>query len=487
MNARPGEIAIIGAGVAYLAALGWAIGNVSYDVWGALVVIPVYGAIGFAVVQRMFRGSLRPLAEVLSWGLLIKLGGVFGRYWVGFEAYDGGIDASRYHDFAIKAAGKVWSGEQNVVTVLPHGTGTEFLDHFTAFVYTLTGGSQLAGFITFAFLAYMGTIFIVKAAAIAVPAMAARRYAWMCVLFPSIVYWPSSIGKEAVVLFGLGIGTYGIAALLTYGRWLSSLVIIGCGLGFVGVIRPHIAGIWVAAIVPGLVVAFLRGARPGDSRSQTRKVNKLGLVMVLFVAVVGLSVLAGATIRFLSPAANDDTIASTGTGDSLTLILEDTTRRTSQAGSNFTPPSVSSPANWPYAVVRTLTRPLPFEARGVAQLVSAAEMAVLLGIYVLSRKRLANLPRLIVSNPYVTFAITALFLTGLAYTSLANLGILTRQKSLIIPFLVLIPCLPERSWNGAKRLEFISPEAQTSTSPRSPSLQATTHMTKGRNESDIWS
>ena len=483
MNTRPAEIAVIGAGIAYLVALGWAIGNVSYDVWGALVVIPIYGAIGIAVVQRMFRGSLRPLAVVMSWGLLIKLGGVFGRYWVGFEAYDGGIDASRYHDFALEAAGKVWSGEENFVTVLPHGTGTIFLDNFTAFVYTLTGASQLAGFVTFAFLGYLGTIFIAKAAVIAVPAMAGRRYAWMCVLFPSIVYWPSSIGKEAVVLLGLGIGTYGIAAILTYGRWLSPLMIIGCGLGLVGVIRPHIAGIWVAATVPALVVAFRRGTRMGESRSQGRKVGKLGLAVVLVLAVVGLAVLAGATIRFLSPASNDDTVS---TSDSLTLILEDTARRTGQAGSNFTPPSVSNPVSWPYAIARTLTRPLPFEARGAAQLVSAAEMTVLLGIFVLSRKRLANLPRLIVSNPYVTFAVTALFLTGLAYTSLANLGILTRQKSLIIPFLVLLPCLPERTWGRHTDPARSEPEFRTVAPVRVDAVSRSAAQARHPDDLDIW-
>ncbi len=442
MSTRFGEVAVVGTGIAYLAALGWAIGNLSYDIWGALVVIPVYGVIGLAIVRRMFRGTHRPLATPLSWGLLVKLGGALARYWVGFEAYEGGIDAGRYHEFAADAAGKVWSGEESFITILPHSTGTEFLDHFTAFVYTLTGASQLAGFVTFAFLGYLGTIFIVKAAVIAIPSLAARRYAWMCVLFPSIVYWPSSIGKEAVVLLGLGVASYGIAALLTRGRWVSSLLIIGGGLGLAGLIRPHMAGIWVAATVPALVVAFVKNSRSPNRGVTGRSVSKVGLLLVLVVAGVGLSILAAATVRFLSPAIDDEA----STADSLTLILDETTRRTGQAGSNFTPPSVSSPMNWPYAVARTLTRPLPIEARGAAQLLSAAEMTALLGLFVLSRRRLANLPRMVVSNPYVMFVASALFLTGLAYTSLANLGILARQKSLIMPFLVLLPCLPERTW-----------------------------------------
>ncbi len=441
MNAKPGEIAVIGAGIAYLVALGWAIGNTSYDVWGALIVIPVYALIGLAVVRRMFRGAQRPLAIILSWGLLVKLGGTFARYWVGFEAYEGGIDASRYHRVAAEAAGKVWSGEESVVTILPRSTGTPFLEHLTSFIYTLTGSSQLAGFITFSFLAYLGTLLMVKAAVIAVPNLAASRYAWLCVLFPSIVYWPSSIGKEAAIFLGLGIATYGIATMFAYGRWIRPLLLIAAGLGFTSLIRPHIAGIWVAAAIPALVIALVGRSRSNPARGQ-RPISRLGVVPVLVLAIAGLSVLAGTTVRYLAP--HSDEVSST----EFNQILEETTRRTSEAGSTFTPPSVESPADWPLAVVRTLTRPLPLEARGLAQLVSAAEMMALLGLYAISWRRLLNLPRLIVTNPYVTFAVTAIVLVGLAYSSFANLGVLTRQKSLIFPLLVLLPCLPVRSWSG---------------------------------------
>lgn len=435
MNARPGEIAVIGAGIAYLAALGWAIGNVSYDIWGALVLIPVYGALGLAGIRLAFRGGLQPVATVMGWGLLFKLAGAAGRYWVGFEAYGGGIDAGRYHQYAIDAVGRVRSGDASFTTVLPSGLGTKFIEQLTASVYALSGGSRLAGFVTFSFLAYVGLIFIVKAATIAVPGLAARRYAWMCVLFPSVVYWPSSIGKEAPMMFGLGIATYGIAKMLTRGGWISSLIITACGLGFTALIRPHIAGIWVAAALPALVIALV-----GKNRvTNGRQVSKFGIVVVFGLALAAFAILATTTVKYLAPTSDDD-----NTTNSLVLILEDTSMRTAQAGSNFTPPSVSTPLNWPYASIRTLTRPLPFEARGVAQLISAAEMTALLGIGALSWKRICNLPRLIISNPYVTFVVTALFLTGLAYTGLANLGILTRQKSLVIPLLLLLPNVPER-------------------------------------------
>jgi hypothetical protein len=429
MNRQGGEAAAVIVGLGFLGALAWSMTNYSYDIWGAALLAPIYGLIGFVLLRRMFRYELNPVAVALSWGMVIKLLGAFARYWVGFEAYDGSIDAGRYHAFAREQATEIWSGERPWLDAIPSGTGTEFVDEFAAFVYTLTGTSQLGGFVTFSFLAFIGIACFVKAAHIAIPGLATKKYAWLCVLAPSLVYWPSSIGKEAVVICGLGVGSYGIARLLVDRAWFSAISIMIIGLGFTGLIRPHMAGIWVAATLPGLVLAVVLGARaPGRSR------GRFGIVVVLGIAAAVFGVIATLTIRFLQPPGDD-------TG-SVTNIIEETARRTSQAGSNFTPPSVSNPLNWPYAIIRTITRPLPMEASGLAQLVSAAEMLALLALIAISWKRFRRLPKLMFTNPYVLFAVAAISLAGLAYTSFANLGVLTRQKSLIFPLLALLACLP---------------------------------------------
>lgn len=440
MNIRGGEAALIGAGLGYLLVLGWAIGSVSYDVWGALVVAPVCGVLGIWFVRRMFRGDLRPLALAMTWGLVFKLAGALARYWVGFEAYSGEIDANRYHDFAAAAARDVWSGRTGFTSVLPHGLGTEFMLNLTAFVYTLTGTSQLAGFITFSFLAYIGTVLIVKAAAIAVPGLASRRYAWMCVLWPSVVYWPSSIGKEAPIMLGLGVAVLGIAVLFAYGQWVAASIFVAAGLGFTSLIRPHIASIFFVALLPALVVALLRRSGATGDTNRTLRIGRWGVAAALVLAAIGLSMAASVTVRFLSP--DSDAVAV----DNLTMILESTTRRTSDDGSTFTPPSLSNPVRWPYASLRTLLRPLPYEAQNIAQLVAAAEVSALVIVLIASRRRLANLPRLLITSPFVTFAVATVLLTGLAYASFGNLGLLTRQKSLVFPFMLLLACVPARTW-----------------------------------------
>lgn len=432
MNRQALEVGAVAVGAVYLAALTWSMGNLSYDIWGALLLAPVYGLLGLALVRRMFlESAMRPVVLALSWGMLFKLFGAFARYWVGFEAYDGSIDAGRYHDFARAKAGEIWSGERPWIEAIPTETGTEFVDEFTALVYTLTGGSQLAGFVTFSFMAFIGIVFFVKAAVVAIPGMAAKKYAWLCVLAPSLVYWPSSIGKEAIVLMGLGVGTYGIALVLARRLWFQGLALMIIGLGFTALIRPHMAGIWVGGAIAGLILASFVGIRGESGRG-----GRVGALLILAVAGVAFAGIAQFTVEFLDATRFDDESSS------VTDILEETARRTSQAGSNFVPPSIASPLNWPYAIARTLTRPLPIEASGLAQLVSAAEMLALFALVVFSWKRVRRLPRMLVSNPYVLFSVAALVLAGLAYTSLANLGVLTRQKSLLFPLLLLVPCLP---------------------------------------------
>ena len=90
-----------------------------------------------------------------------------------------------------------------------------------------------------------------KAACIAIPGLATHRYAALCALAPSLVYWPSSIGKEALMILGIGIATFGIAKFFSTGAVLWPLVMTAAALAFTGAIRPHIVGIWLAGRLPG--------------------------------------------------------------------------------------------------------------------------------------------------------------------------------------------------------------------------------------------
>ena len=439
MNVSRAESTVVGLGVAYLVVLAWAMANVSYDIWGAFVIGPILLLVGVAMLRRLFRGAQSEIFAIMVAGLIAKLVGGIARYWVSFDAYGGATDAQRYHLYGARVAAAAWRGEIPLWDLVPRGIGTEFLERFTALVYTLTGTSRLGGFFVFAWIAYWGVALMVKAALIAIPGLARRRYALLATLAPSIVFWPSSIGKEAYMFLTLGLGTFGIARLVSRPGLVASLAITLSGLGAAAFVRPHIVAIWVAGFLPALLVVAVRG-RGGVSRTTGRRgTDAVAAVLLLAVASAALLFAARATVDYLDPSAGDETAVSTSVGD----ILAETTRRTSEQGSTYTPPSVDSPVDWPFAAVRTIFRPLPFESRGLGQLLAAVELAAFMGVCLFSWQRVRRLPRELVTNPYVTFAITTLLFAGLAYSSFANLGVLTRQKSLIFPFLLLIPCLPD--------------------------------------------
>jgi hypothetical protein len=430
---------LVGGAAVYLIVINWAISNLGWDLWGALIYAPLLTLATILLARRMFAGELQPVVAAIVVGFVVKVAGAMARYWVAFTAYGGASDSVRYHETGSLTASLFWSGQIDLWTLVPTGSNTIFVDGVAGLVYSFIGTSQLAAYVVFAWFGYVGVMCFIKAACVSVPGLAQRRYAWLCVLMPSIVYWPASLGKESLMMFGLGLGSLGVARLFERGGFLRGLVLTLLGFGFVGYIRPHIAGGFIAGVLPGLMVAFRRPAAEDSAGAPKR--NRFVLFLAISVALVAVVFVASLALAFLEPSQTDGEEASGGVGG-ITAILEETTRRSEIGGSSFQPPSITNPLMWPYAVVRTLTRPLPFEASGLFQLISAAEMSVLLGMCAYWWRPLRGLRRSVVRIPYITYSMVVLFMGGLVYTSFANLGILTRQKSLLLPLMLLLPCLP---------------------------------------------
>jgi len=433
---------LIGAAIAYLIFMGVCISTTSYDIWGALVVLPPMTVLTWFGVNRLFSGSLRILVAPIMLGFAVKSTGALGRYMVAFDAYNGSTDAERYHQYARRAAGAFWDGAAPFSSVLPGGSGTIFVERSTSFVYTLLGSSKLAAYVVFGWIAFWGLAMFVKAACIAVPGLSRRRYAYFCMLTPSLVYWPSSIGKEALIIGSVGFTSLGMARLLVGGRSLLPVLAVVVGAALTGFVRAHLAGIWLGAFVPAAMVSLGVTMQRRSRRVRGLPTSRTAANPWMLVAVISV----GLVMTFLVGRVAVETIVASdeqaSIGTSITEVLRETTRRSDQGGSSFDPTSVSSPTQWPYAVARTLTRPLVVEANGMFQMLSAIEMTAYLLLLLASWRRVRTIPRRILSTPYVTLATTVLFMGGLAYSSFANLGILTRQRSLLLPFMLLLPCLP---------------------------------------------
>ena len=250
-------------------------------------------------------------------------------------------------------AGAVRDGRSSILAVLPRSDGTVFIDEFTGLVYTIFGSSRLGGFMLFAWLGYWGWVFFIKAAAVAVPGLALRRYALAVFLFPSLMYWGSEIGKEAYMGLCLGLAAYGVALVVSdSGRRRTGLAFAVLGLIGAARVRPHFAAIWAGAAVVALLVRVVVDAtRRNESGRRGLPASSLFLAAL---AVVGFVVIASATLEFLPDAAEEEDAPVT---DQLSAIFDRVEERTDQGGSSFDPVRIDGPQDWPYAAYRTLTRP----------------------------------------------------------------------------------------------------------------------------------
>ena len=97
-----------------------------------------------------------------------------------------------------------------------------------------------------------------------------RRYALLIFLWPTMLFWPSSIGKDCWMVFTLGIGALGAARVLMRRPGGYTLLVVGTLLG--SLVRPHVALLELVAF--GL--AFLIGRQPDRRRRGHAELGRKG-------------------------------------------------------------------------------------------------------------------------------------------------------------------------------------------------------------------
>jgi hypothetical protein len=127
---------------------------------------------------------------------------------------------------------------------------------------------------------------------------------------------------------------------------------------------------------------------------------------------------------------------------SVTSVLDRANRQSGQGGSEYTPTPVTSPLDLPQATMAVLFRPYPWEAGSAQALVSSLEGTVLLVLVVASASRLARLPAFLFRVPYVAYCIAFTTMFVIAFSSIANFGIMTRQRSQVLPIFLVLLALP---------------------------------------------
>ena len=132
-------------------------------------------------------------------------------------------------------------------------------------------------------------------------------------------------------------------------------------------------------------------------------------------------------------------------GGSVDQVLDRTVDQSSDGGSEFATPRVTSPAEYPYATLSVLFRPFPWEAGNAQALAAAIEGMVLIALFIISLPRLVRVPGYAMRTPYVMFALVYTGLFILAFSSIGNFGILTRQRTQVLPFVLVLIAVPARA------------------------------------------
>lgn len=410
----------------YVAALAWSMEHATYDVWGALVSIPILVAASIPLLRRAASIEQdRWFTQVLVLAFVVKLAGGLVRYFVIVSAYGGVADANSYSDFGRRLSQLWLHGHFDVDTHTRGLVGTGFTRLLTAAVYTVSGPSKISGYVVFSWLGFWGLYFCYRAFRIALPDGDRHRYALLVFFLPSLVFWPSSIGKEAWMTLCVGVVALGAARL--YARMRGSYLLLALGLVGGALARPHI----VVFAVAGVLVGYVLGPR-----------RRRGPASAMWKAI-GVAVLATAAFVLLHRAAGFLGLTRIDS-DQIQAALRVTAGHTFEGGGAFTATPVNSPLDFPMGLVTVLFRPFPFEAHNAQALVSSIEGLFLIALMLTSWRRLARVPALILRRPFVAFSVVYIVLFVYAFSVFGNFGILVRERVQVLPFLLLLAALPRR-------------------------------------------
>jgi hypothetical protein len=351
------------------------------------------------------------LFGVLFLSLALKLLALYFRFYAGLLA-----DAVVYNNVGqdymrILTAG----GWPNV----PRLSGTIFVRLLTAVFYLFTGPTFYGISMMWAWLGLIGMLFFYKAFVTAYPEGDRRLYMILIFLYPSLLLWTSSLGKDALMMLFGGMALYGLSRL---GKRVDVIGVWWLTVGLFGMlaVRPHIAAIFTVAMAISTLV------RPMGTGRMSGVIRVVGLIFFASVAI-GVAVVASRLVGLdrLDTEEVSQFIGArqAGTGE--------------RAGSAFTPIDTSSPVGLALLIPTVLFRPFPFEAHNMNALVAAMEG---LGLLALILYRFRSVKAAILGAMHDSILLLSVFYALMfiyVFSAISNFGIIARQRVQVFPFVFI--------------------------------------------------
>jgi|ERR1017187_1243575 hypothetical protein len=383
----------------------------------ARVALVLCGVVFLVLVLRRFRRErviARLLPAAVLWHFMVW---ALNAFWL-FPYYVSvtGVDCYGYHHDGITIAKMIRSGDWASIL---WGWNTAAMPIITGFLYVPFGGDIYGVLFFSAVLGLCGGLYFCRAFGLWARPAQMRRYALIILFLPSFVIWTSSFGKDSWMALGLGLAAYGYSSVLKLGG--TGLWHLLAGVAITTVVRPHVA----VTLAASMALAYVWGL------TRARHVSILVKVQMVVALIAMLALLASVARGFLK--------LSDVSAESLQEYGESRSARNATGGSaveiGAAPGLAGTLVAFPRGIVRVLFQPFPWEVHSVSAGMAAGENLFILWFVLSHLRRLRPLLRGMVREPYVLFS--SILASGLLlmFSLTPNLGLLSRERAQLLPFL----------------------------------------------------
>jgi hypothetical protein len=381
----------------------------------ARLALVLYGLILLALVLPRFRrcGALtRLIPGALVWHLIVF---AFTSFWM--LPYYGSADCFWYHNDGLMVAQLIRWGNWGGIS---WGLGSAAIPIITGFLYAPFGGDVYGVLFFSAVLGLCAGLYLCRAFSLWATPAQLRKYSLVILFLPSFAMWTGYFGKDSWIMMGLGLTAYGYSAMLKL-RGSIGLWHVLAGVAIVTVIRPHIA----VTLAASMALAYLWGL------THARHASSLAKFTMAIVLIAMFALLASVARGFL------------GLSDVSADSVQEYARRRSAANAfggsavevQAAPGVAGALRAFPRGVVRVVFQPFPWEIQSFNTGLAAVENLFIFWFALSHARRLRELLRGMVREPYVLFSSLLACTVLLMFSLMPNLGILSRQRTQLLPFL----------------------------------------------------
>ena len=391
-----------------------------YSFTSSLICVPLLAIAGTVAIVH-FTQSDRYLRRLMMAGLVAHMAASSVFLWVGFFIYGGTVDAFHYWTMGLQLAKEF----QIVGWAAFHAPywSTNLINNMCGIAALLIGDALPTLFIAFSLVSLAGAYLFYRTFIIAFPHGDRWLFGLLVVLSPSLLFWSSFIGKDALIQFFIALTCFGFAKIA---QRPSPKGVLLCAIGLTGalLIRAHVASMLAIAITFPYAVG----------RSTARGASTVARIVLIPLLVSG-------TYFLISQAGNFIDLSSE---NSTTVFQQaDTITRNSQIGGSAFNEGTSLTvriAESPFL----LFRPFPWEMHSVMALAPAIESVGWLLLCWFRRREIWSTLRHW-RDPYVAFLLmySVVFLITFG-GAISNFGILLRQRIMMTPLVLMLVCARQK-------------------------------------------